>query len=167
LAGRPNATTPTPNGVIPEPQDSVDSILARMADGGDFSPAEVIALLSSHAVARSDHVILQQTPFDTTPFTFDTQTVVEVPFKGTGFSGNDTSNLCMIHFFTHVSLPRCVLFQARRCPPSHWDKVQTLASSVCSQTSTSLVVSASHLLRDPDKPVLQTPGPHARGKASS
>ncbi|KAF8490599.1 manganese peroxidase [Gautieria morchelliformis] len=90
LAGRPNATAPAIDGLIPEPQDSVTSILARMADGGDFSPAEVVALLSSHTIARSDTVVpgSMQVPFDTTPFTFDTQIFVEVLLNGTGFPGN-------------------------------------------------------------------------------
>ena len=71
LAGRPNATAPAPDGLIPEPQDNVTSILARMLDGGNFSPDEVVALLASHSVARADHVdpTLDAAPFDTTPFT--------------------------------------------------------------------------------------------------
>ena len=46
LAGRPNATIPASDGTVPEPQDSVTKILARMADAG-FSPAELVALLAS------------------------------------------------------------------------------------------------------------------------
>jgi manganese peroxidase len=93
MAGRPNATAPAIDGLIPEPQNSVDEILARMADGGDFTPDEVIALLASHTVARSDHVIpgFQQVPFDSTPFTFDTQIFVEVLLNGTGLPGNSTA----------------------------------------------------------------------------
>lgn len=71
LAGRPTATAPAPDGLIPEPQDSITMILARMLDGGNFSPAEVVALLSSHSIARADHVdpTLDAAPFDSTPFT--------------------------------------------------------------------------------------------------
>ena len=71
FAGRPNAKAPAPDGLIPEPQDSVTSILARMLDGGNFSPDEVIALLASHSIARADHVdpTLDAAPFDSTPFT--------------------------------------------------------------------------------------------------
>jgi manganese peroxidase len=107
LAGRPNATAPAIDGLIPEPQDSVDSILARMADGGDFTPDEVIALLASHSVARSDHVVAGsiQVPFDSTPFTFDTQIFVEVLLNGTGFPGNGSPNLGMIHLFSDMPLP--------------------------------------------------------------
>jgi len=89
MAGRPNATAPAPDGLIPEPQDSVDSIIARFADGGGFTPDEIIALLASHTIARADHVdpTLDAAPFDSTPFTFDTQVFVEVLLKGVGFPG--------------------------------------------------------------------------------
>jgi hypothetical protein len=89
LAGRPNATAPAPDGLIPEPQDSVTKILARFADGGGFSPDEVVALLASHTIARSDHVdpTISAVPFDSTPFTFDTQVFLEVLLEGTGFPG--------------------------------------------------------------------------------
>ncbi|KAF8527738.1 heme peroxidase [Gautieria morchelliformis] len=79
MAGRPNATAPASDGLIPEPQDSVDKVFARMKDGGNFSPDEVVALLASHAIARSDHVdpSIEAVPFDSTPFTFDTQIFAE------------------------------------------------------------------------------------------
>ena len=50
FVGRNNATAAAPDGTVPEPQNSVDSILARMADAG-FSPEELIALLASHSIA--------------------------------------------------------------------------------------------------------------------
>ena len=94
LAGRPNATAPAPDGLIPEPQDSVEKIFARMADGGGFTPTDLIALLASHTIARADHVdpTLDAAPFDSTPFDFDTQIFLEVLLKGTGFpgTGNNT-----------------------------------------------------------------------------
>ncbi|TDL14166.1 heme peroxidase [Rickenella mellea] len=67
-------------------------ILARMADA-DFSPKELIHLLASHTVARSDHIdpTIQQVPFNTIPFTFDTQIFLEVLLKCNsvpGTSGN-------------------------------------------------------------------------------
>lgn len=40
---------------MPEPSDSVDSIIARMGDAG-FSPNEIVDLLASHSVAAQDHV---------------------------------------------------------------------------------------------------------------
>ena len=90
LLGRPNATAPAPDGLVPEPQDALDKIFARMADGGNFSPTEVVELLVSHTIARSDHIdpLIQTVPFDSTPFTFDTQVFLEVLLKGTGFPGS-------------------------------------------------------------------------------
>nr|Q70LM3.1 RecName: Full=Manganese peroxidase 2; Short=MnP2; AltName: Full=Manganese peroxidase isozyme 2; Flags: Precursor [Phlebia radiata]CAD92854.1 manganese peroxidase precursor [Phlebia radiata] len=89
LAGRPNATAPAIDGLIPEPQDDVTKILARFKDAGNFSPAEVVALLASHSIARADHVdpTLDAAPFDSTPFDFDTQIFLEVLLKGVGFPG--------------------------------------------------------------------------------
>lgn len=56
-----------------------------MEDGG-FTPAELIHLLASHTVARSDTLVPghEAVPFDSTPFTFDTQIFLEVLLKGTG-----------------------------------------------------------------------------------
>ncbi|KAJ7085123.1 manganese peroxidase [Mycena belliarum] len=97
LAGRKNAVAPAIEGLIPEPQDSVTSILARFADGGNFSPFEVISLLASHTVARADKVdeTIDAAPFDSTPFDFDTQVFLEVLLKGTGFpgAGNNTGEV--------------------------------------------------------------------------
>lgn len=74
LAGRPPPTAPAPDGLIPEPVDTLDKIFARMLDGGNFSPAEVVALISSHSIARADHVdpTIQAVPFDSTPFVVST-----------------------------------------------------------------------------------------------
>ncbi|GJE87947.1 manganese peroxidase [Phanerochaete sordida] len=93
LAGRPNAKAAAIDGLIPEPQDSVDKILARFADAGGFSPFEVISLLASHSIARADKVDLtiDAAPFDTTPFTFDSQIFLEVLLKGVGFPGTDNN----------------------------------------------------------------------------
>ncbi|KAJ7897837.1 manganese peroxidase, partial [Mycena leptocephala] len=93
LAGRPNKTIPAIDGLIPEPQDNVTTILLRFADAGNFSPFEVVSLLASHTVARSDHVdpTLDAVPFDSTPFTFDTQFFLEVLLKGTGFPGSSNN----------------------------------------------------------------------------
>jgi hypothetical protein len=41
-----DATFPAPDGTVPEPFDSVDTILARMGDAG-LTPDEVVALLAS------------------------------------------------------------------------------------------------------------------------
>ncbi|KAG5352195.1 Versatile peroxidase vpl2 [Termitomyces sp. Mn162] len=86
--GRPNATAPSPDLLVPEPFDSVTSILSRMGDAG-LTPDEVVALLASHSVAASDHIdpTLQGVPFDSTPSTFDTQFFIEVQLRGTLFPG--------------------------------------------------------------------------------
>ena len=88
LAGRPNATIPASIGTVPEPQDPVTMILERMADAG-FTPQDLIHLLASHSVARADHVdpTIHDVPFDSTPFTFDTQIFLEVLLKGVGVPG--------------------------------------------------------------------------------
>lgn len=100
LTGRPNATAPAPDGLIPEPQDSVTKILQRFDDADGFTPAEVIALLASHSIARADHVDpnISAVPFDSTPFEFDSQVFLEVLLKGTGFPGtkNNTGKLLTI-----------------------------------------------------------------------
>ena len=74
---------------VPEPFDSVDKILARFTDAGNFSPAEVVALLASHTIAAADHVdeSIPGTPFDSTPGVFDTQFFVETQLRGTLFPG--------------------------------------------------------------------------------
>ncbi|TCD71225.1 Manganese peroxidase 3 [Steccherinum ochraceum] len=87
--GRPAPIAPAPDLTVPEPFDTVDSILARFADAGNFSPQEVVALLGSHTIAAADHVdpSIPGTPFDSTPFTFDTQFFVETQLRGTLFPG--------------------------------------------------------------------------------
>lgn len=55
LAGRANFSLPAPDKTVPEPQDPVNQIFARMGDAG-FSPNEVADLLASHSVAAQDHV---------------------------------------------------------------------------------------------------------------
>lgn len=100
FAGRPNATFAAQDGTVPLPQDPVDKILARMADAG-LTAEDTINLLVSHTVARSDTLVVNATdgkpieavPFDTTPFTFDSQVFLEVLLKGTavpfGFNNTD------------------------------------------------------------------------------
>ncbi|KAJ7620876.1 manganese peroxidase 1 precursor [Mycena polygramma] len=88
MFGRVDATSPAPDGTVPEPFDSVEKILARMGDAG-FSPAEVVALLASHSIAGADDIdpTLSGLPFDSTPSTFDTQFFVETQLRGTLFPG--------------------------------------------------------------------------------
>ena len=67
LAGRSNNTFAAVDGLIPVPEDSVDSILDRFADAGNFSAFEVVSLLASHSIARADKVdpTIDAAPFDT------------------------------------------------------------------------------------------------------
>jgi len=83
MAGRPNATHPAALGLVPKPEDPIDMIFSRMEDAG-FSPTELVSLLASHTIARSDTLIdnRQAVPFDSTPFTFDTQVFLEVLLSG-------------------------------------------------------------------------------------
>ncbi|KAJ3873747.1 manganese peroxidase [Lentinula edodes] len=88
-AGRPNATAPAVDGLIPEPQNSVDQILARFKDAANLDAEDIVSLLVSHTVARADHVdpTLDAAPFDSTPFTFDSQFFLETLLVGVGFPG--------------------------------------------------------------------------------
>ncbi|PPQ64872.1 hypothetical protein CVT26_002590 [Gymnopilus dilepis] len=90
--GRPQPKAASPPNLVPEPFDSVDSILSRFGSVG-FSPEEVIALLSSHSVAGADTVdpSIPGTPFDSTPSVFDTNIFIDVLLKGTLFPGNTTT----------------------------------------------------------------------------
>ncbi|KAH8112289.1 manganese peroxidase 1 precursor [Phellopilus nigrolimitatus] len=88
FAGRPVPTAASPDLLIPEPFDTVDSILARFSDAG-FGPDEVVALLASHSIAAADHVdpSIPGTPLDSTPGVFDSQFFVETQLHGTLFPG--------------------------------------------------------------------------------
>ncbi|KAJ7202063.1 manganese peroxidase 3 [Mycena pura] len=88
LLGRPKATAASPPGLVPEPFDSITSILQRFSEVG-FSAEEVVALLASHTIAAADHVdtSIPGTPFDSTPGVFDTQLFIEVQLRGTLFPG--------------------------------------------------------------------------------
>ncbi|KAI5118920.1 hypothetical protein M0805_003744 [Coniferiporia weirii] len=83
LAGRPNAAFPAERGTVPMAQDSSTKILARMGDAG-LTPEDTINLLASHSVGRSDKLVPGHTdvPFDSTPFTFDTQIFLETLLQG-------------------------------------------------------------------------------------
>ncbi|KAF5392548.1 hypothetical protein D9757_002179 [Collybiopsis confluens] len=89
MALRPNATAPAVDGLVPEPQQSVKEIVARFADAADLTAEDIVSLLASHSIARADKVdpTISAVPFDSTPFTFDSQFYLEVLLKGTGFPG--------------------------------------------------------------------------------
>ncbi|PPQ96867.1 hypothetical protein CVT26_006054 [Gymnopilus dilepis] len=86
--GRPPPKAASPPNLVPNPFDSVPTILSRFGSVG-FSPEEVVALLSSHSVAGADDVdpSIPGTPFDSTPAVFDTQFFVDVQMRGTLFTG--------------------------------------------------------------------------------
>ncbi|KAJ6546368.1 manganese peroxidase isozyme precursor [Mycena sp. CBHHK59/15] len=92
LAGRSNISIASPPGLVPDPFDPVDKIIARFGDAG-FSPNEIVDLLVSHTVAAQDHVdpTIPGTPFDSTPSTFDAQFFVETLLTGTLFPGNGSN----------------------------------------------------------------------------
>ncbi|KAJ6576878.1 manganese peroxidase [Mycena vulgaris] len=129
MAGRPNKTVPAVDGLIPVPEDNVSKILERFADAGNFSPFEVVSLLSAHSIARADHVdeTIETAPFDSTPFVYDTQVFLEVLLKGVGFpgtanntgevssplprgSGNDTGELRLKSDFAVAHDPRTACY---------------------------------------------------------
>ncbi|KAJ7582952.1 fungal versatile peroxidase from pleurotus Eryngii [Mycena floridula] len=85
----PDAVGPSPDGLLPEPSDSVDSILARMADAG-FSPNELVDLLASHSIGFQENVdpSIPFTPFDSTVTVLDTQFFLETLIKGTIIPGD-------------------------------------------------------------------------------
>ncbi|EEB94554.1 hypothetical protein MPER_06612, partial [Moniliophthora perniciosa FA553] len=64
--------------------DSADKIFDRLGDAG-FSPDEVVDLLIAHTIGGQEHVdeSVPNTPFDTTPETFDSQFFVETLLNGT------------------------------------------------------------------------------------
>ncbi|KAF7354126.1 Peroxidase [Mycena venus] len=74
MAGRPNATQAAPDGLVPQPFDSVSTILARVGDAG-LSPDEMVELLASHSVGVQEDIdeSIPGTPFDLTPTVFDTK----------------------------------------------------------------------------------------------
>ncbi|KAI0800324.1 Mn peroxidase MNP5 [Fomes fomentarius] len=86
--GRKDATRAAPDGLVPEPFDTIDKILARMLDVG-FQDFEVVWLLSAHTIAAADLVdtSIPRTPFDSTPEIFDTQFFIETQLRGQTFPG--------------------------------------------------------------------------------
>ncbi|KAJ6563979.1 manganese peroxidase isozyme precursor [Mycena capillaripes] len=92
MAGRFNFSFASPDGLVPEPADSVNKIIARFADAG-FSPNEIVDLLASHTIAAQDHVdaSIPGSPFDSTPGEFDSAFFIETLLAGTAFPGNGSN----------------------------------------------------------------------------
>jgi len=84
--GRPPPKGPAPDFIVPQPINTTDELLAAFA-AVDFSPEELISLLSAHTAAGSDDFSppLQGVPFDSTPAVFDTNIFIDVLLNGTLF----------------------------------------------------------------------------------
>lgn len=55
LTGRPNASEPSPNLLVPEPDNTTDQLISRFEDAG-LTTEDLINLLASHSVAAQDQV---------------------------------------------------------------------------------------------------------------
>ncbi|KAJ7112483.1 manganese peroxidase 1 [Mycena epipterygia] len=88
LAGRPPPVQAAPFGLVPNPFDSVTTIIARMGDAG-FQPTEIVDLLASHSIAVQEHIdeTIPNTPFDTTPGIFDTSFYLQTLLPGRVWPG--------------------------------------------------------------------------------
>ncbi|KAI0740716.1 peroxidase MNP1 [Earliella scabrosa] len=88
MLGRKDGDRVAPDGLVPEPFDSVDKILDRLLDVG-FQDFEVVWLLSAHTIAAASKVdtTIPRTPFDSTPELFDTQFFIETQLRGQTFPG--------------------------------------------------------------------------------
>ncbi|KAF8493848.1 heme peroxidase, partial [Gautieria morchelliformis] len=76
--------------------DSLELLTPFLHNHTQVSAGDLIQFATaSHFIARSDHVdpSIKAVPFDSMPFTFDTQVFLEVLLNGTGFPGtpNNTS----------------------------------------------------------------------------
>ncbi|KAJ3556345.1 hypothetical protein NM688_g2079 [Phlebia brevispora] len=82
FVGRQDATQPAPDGLVPEPFDLIDDVLARFADAGGFDELETVWFLIAHTVAAQNDIdpTIPRTPFDSTPELFDG--TVMSPLKG-------------------------------------------------------------------------------------
>ncbi|KDR73364.1 hypothetical protein GALMADRAFT_142466 [Galerina marginata CBS 339.88] len=89
LMGRAPPKAASPPNLVPEPFDSVQSILQRFEPLGLTLEETVAVIGGSHSVAGADDVIpdLEGVPFDQTPSVFDTQIFVDVQLRGTMFTG--------------------------------------------------------------------------------
>ncbi|KAK7679024.1 hypothetical protein QCA50_017968 [Cerrena zonata] len=89
--GRKDATSPAPDGLVPEPFHSVQMIVDRMVEASDgaFDAISTVWALAAHTIAAADVLdpTIPRTPFDSTPETFDTQFFLETQLRGTVFPG--------------------------------------------------------------------------------
>lgn len=89
--GRKDATRPAPDGLVPEPFDTLEDVFARLADAsaGEFDEILTVWLLTAHTIAATDHLdpTIPGTPMDSTPHVWDTQFFIETQLRGTAFPG--------------------------------------------------------------------------------
>jgi hypothetical protein len=88
--GRAQPKAASPPGLVPQPFDSVASILERFNEVGFTTPEQVVSVVGgSHSIAGADDIVpgLQGLPFDQTPNIFDTQIFIDVQLRGTLFTG--------------------------------------------------------------------------------
>ncbi|CDO77692.1 Class II peroxidase [Trametes cinnabarina] len=89
--GRKDATRPAPDGLVPEPFDTLEDVFARLKDAsnGEFDEILTVWLLTAHTIGASDHLdeSIPGTPFDSTPGIWDTQFFIETQLRGTSFPG--------------------------------------------------------------------------------
>ncbi|KAL5532323.1 GP1_5 [Sanghuangporus sanghuang] len=96
FTGRPNPVAPAPDGLVNQPTDDADTIIARFADAG-FSPDELVSLLASHSIAGADTFVGAGggDAFDSTAHVFDSQFFIETrlhnPVPGEGRLPSDAS----------------------------------------------------------------------------
>ncbi|KAF8889527.1 heme peroxidase [Gymnopilus junonius] len=105
VMGRPVPKAASPPNLVPNPFDSVDTILARFGSVG-FSPEEVIALLSSHSIAGADDVdpSIPGTPFDISPAVYDSEYRLQ------------KNKQCTHEFFSRLKSSSMLLFAAPSSP---------------------------------------------------
>ncbi|KAJ7702658.1 manganese peroxidase 1 [Mycena rosella] len=79
--GRPAPRNIAPNGLLPNPTDAVEVLLARFADMG-FDSRELAALLGAHSAGKQRFVDLAQAnaTFDTTVDIWDTRFCEDIQF---------------------------------------------------------------------------------------
>lgn len=141
--GRAQPIAASPPGLVPDPFDSVESIMTRFGEVGFLTAEEVVAVVGgSHSVAGADDIVPNQqgVPFDQTPSVFDSQSPLS-------FSWNTDA-----HMFCSPNL--------RRCPaprnPFHWVCTSCFISRFCFQY---IIITAKEASRERSR--LQLPARYA------
>ncbi len=101
--GRAQPIAASPPGLVPDPFDSVESIMTRFGEVGFLTPEEVVAVVGgSHSVAGADDIVpgQQGVPFDQTPSVFDSQSPLS------SFSWNTDAHISSSPNLRGCSAPR-------------------------------------------------------------